>query len=206
MPNHQPYQNPQEGQARPQTPRPEGGATSIGIGQQPQQQSASPGIGQQPQQPSPSAGIGQQPQQSAETMAQRATKAVDQVKTSAIEKVGDVRERAESGIADQRGKLVERVQRVGEALRGASEQLRHDDEFVAHYLERAGQSVDRVAEYVTSSDIDRVADDARSFARTHPAWFIGGAFVAGLALGRLLKSSTPAPGMPRTGWDEEGRF
>lgn len=193
MPNHQPYQNSQQGAAGwPQgQQRPEGASTSLGIGQQ--------------------------PQESAENLAGRARQAVDQVKTSAIERVGDVRSRAESGIADQRGKIVDRVNRVGDVLRGASDTLRHEDEMVARYLEKASQSVGRVAEYVNTADPRMLASDVQQFARSRPVWFIGGAFVAGLALGRLFRSSPPGQstdliqpqpiqpvGVPD--WDDTERF
>jgi hypothetical protein len=168
MPNHQPYQNAQGGQIpRPPAQRTEGGAT-----------------------PSPAAGQ-QRPQEGTQSFTDRAEKAVDQVKTSAIEKVGDVRSRAQSELGDQRGKIMQRVQRVGDVLRGASEQIRHEDEFVSHYLERASHSVERVAGYVGSADPQRLSADVQRFARSRPAWFIGGAFVAGLAIGRFLKSSPP---------------
>ena len=39
--------------------------------------------------------------------------------------------------------------------------------------------------------------DAEDLARTHPAWFFGGAFILGLAAGRFLKASAQ-PGMQAT--------
>jgi hypothetical protein len=217
MPNHQPYQNQPGGPAaRPQGQRPESGAapsqsagtqqpsTTLGQPQSSGQQSGGqPNIGQQ--------NIGQpKPPEGNQSFADRAGKAVDQVKTSAIERVGDVRTRAEAGIADQRGKIVERVQRVGDMLLGASQQMRHEDEFVATALEAASERIGRAATYVGSMDTRRLASDAQRFARTHPAWFIGGAFVAGLALGRFLKSS-PSSSMgsaeiPPSNFDEEERW
>ena len=190
MPNHQPYQNsPGSAAGRPQTSRPEGQATTLGIGQQ--------------------------SNESAENLAGRARQAVDQVKTSAIERVGDVRKSAESGIADQRERIVSRVNRVGDVLRGASDTLRHEDEMIARYLEKASNSVERAAQYVRSADVQSLSGDVQRFAHSRPAWFIGGAFVAGLAIGRFLKSSPPSgqsmqmPG-PMPGqipdWDDAERF
>jgi hypothetical protein len=166
MPNHLPYQNPQGSPIpRPPAPRTESAA--------PSSQSS-------------------QSTQSTQSFADRAEKAVDQVKTSAIERVGDVRSRAQSELTDQRGRIVERVQRVGDMLRGASQQIRHEDEFVSHYLDVASERIGRVASYVGSADPSRLGADVQRFARTRPVWFIGGAFVAGLAIGRFLRSSAPS--------------
>lgn len=197
MPNHQPYQNPPSGtSARPQTQSPQTSAQPQGASTPAQPQGASTPQPSQTQTFGQQQNAGQQrPQESSQSLADRAGKAVDQVKTSAIERVGDVRSRAEAGIADQRGKIVERVQRVGDVLLGASQQMRHEDDFVAQALEYASKRVERAATYVSAMDAGRLAGDAQRFARTHPAWFIGGAFVAGLALGRFLKSSPPGGGM-----------
>jgi hypothetical protein len=166
MPNHQPHPNAQGGPIpRPPAQRTESADQST--------ESAGPSA------------------QSTQSFADRADRAVEQVKTSAIERVGDVRSRAESELSDQRGRIVQRVQRVGDVLRGASQQIRHEDELVSHYLDVASQGVGRVASYVSSTDPSRLGADVQHFARSRPVWFIGGAFVAGLAIGRFLRSSAP---------------
>jgi hypothetical protein len=37
----------------------------------------------------------------------------------------------------------------------------------------------------------KLGEGVRRFARSHPAWFLGGALVAGIALARLLKAEAP---------------
>jgi hypothetical protein len=165
MPNQLPYQNPAPGTGA--RPRMEG----------------------QSQSPSRPAEQPQKPAEGGSSLGGRVDKVVDDVKTSAIERVGDARKTAESELMSQRDRLAARVNRVGDVLRGASQQLSHEDAFVSRYLEQAGSSVGRAASYVSSADLRSLSGDVQRFARERPAWFIGGAFVAGLALGRFLKSS-----------------
>jgi hypothetical protein len=58
-------------------------------------------------------------------------------------------------------------------------------------MERTGQGVANAAQYVRSLQPGSLTQGARRFARSHPAWFWGGAFVTGLALARLLKATPP---------------
>lgn len=123
-------------------------------------------------------------------LADKAVKAVDQVKTNTLERVESVRERAHSGIAERRNMVVERIGRVGHILHDASESLRTDDELLARWVDEAGLRIDRVADYVSHADIGDMIEDVREFARARPAWFVGGAFLAGLAIGRFFKSGS----------------
>jgi hypothetical protein len=63
------------------------------------------------------------------------------------------------------------------------------------------QGVATVAPKMRSRDGGSVLDGARRFARSHPAWFWGGAFLTGLALARLFKATPPqqlsSSGLPR---------
>jgi len=189
MPNHQQQpntQNPQATQAqKPQTSQTSGSESSF----------SSPTTGQRP------AGAQGQQGQPAGTFSDKATKAVDQVKNSAMERVETVRERvdsvrdrAQTGISDQRSAVASRISRFGDILHGASETIRREDEFVAHWVDEAGQRINRVADYVGQADLGDVVEDVRHFARTRPALFIGGAFLAGLAIGRFFKSAAPMTG------------
>jgi hypothetical protein len=88
--------------------------------------------------------------------------------------------------------VTDRIQRVGDLLRGASEQLRHEDETIARYMDVASVRVERVAQYINNADLSTLADDVNRFARERPAWVIGGSFLAGLAIARFLKSTAPS--------------
>ena len=185
MPNHQQQPNTQQPQTtqaqKPQATQTSGSEPAI----------SSQAAGQRPMTSQPPQG---QRSQEIGALSDKATKDVEQAKTSAMERVESVRERAQTGITEQRSAVASRIGRFGNILHDASESLRSDDEFLAHWVDEAGQRVERVASYVGEADLGDVLEDVRDFARARPAWFIGGAFLAGLAIGRFLKSGAPQSG------------
>lgn len=157
---------------------------------QPQQQA---GIAQPPQgqlggKPSLT---GSQVQGSPSGLVDKLAQTADESAHKAIERVQETRERARSGIERQQAQLGERIREVSEALRGSGLKLK-DNDAVASLLDGASERVDRLASYVDTASPRSVARDLHDFARDKPAWFFGGAFLAGLALGRFAKSSARA--------------
>jgi len=124
--------------------------------------------------------------------AQRVEQSVQSAANAAIEQVRDVRERAESGIEQQRAMVASRVRRVSAALRSTSDQLSREDQFAQSLLDNASERVQRVAEYIDQAQLQDVARDLHSFARRQPGLFFGGSFLIGLAIGRFAKSSSSA--------------
>jgi hypothetical protein len=122
-------------------------------------------------------------------IADKAEKTGEEFKAVAIERVQHVRDSAQTGMERSRDELAARLRRVSGAIRQSGEQLRPSDSFVAGYMDRATQQVDRAATYVTQSDLQTVVRDTERFARERPLVFFGGAFLLGLATGRFLKSS-----------------
>jgi hypothetical protein len=98
------------------------------------------------------------------------------------------RERVDEQIASQRKRVTGRVRTLGRALKGAGDML-EEDELVSSALHFASDNVETVAGYVEELSPEQVAEDLRDVARNRPAWFFGGAFVLGLALGRFARSS-----------------
>jgi hypothetical protein len=58
-------------------------------------------------------------------------------------------------------------------------------------VERITRSVKSAAESLRSVDAESLTESVRSFARSRPLWFLGGAFVTGVALARLFKAAPP---------------
>lgn len=106
------------------------------------------------------------------------------------------RARVDDQIAAQRAHVTGRVRTLGRALRGAGEMLEEDD-VVAQCLHFASDKVESVAGYVAELNPTDASEDLRSFARERPAWFFGGAFVLGLALGRFARSTAEAAASER---------
>jgi hypothetical protein len=64
-------------------------------------------------------------------------------------------------------------------------------------VRRVARSGRRAADYLESKDVEDVLDDVRDFARRRPGTFLAAAAIAGLAVGRLAKSSSNSSGQHR---------
>jgi hypothetical protein len=79
---------------------------------------------------------------------------------------------------------------VAQAVRDAGSGIREQQPQIAEFAETAASQVERAAEYLRVHDANDLIDEASRFARQQPMVLVGGALLAGLAVGRLLKSST----------------
>jgi len=150
--------------------------------------------------------------QQGEVMRDEARAASQQLKGAAAdagrqvkEKAGDVAHQAQRKVAQyarqaqthgqtmldqQREKVAGQMQTVGEAVRRAAEKFREDkDDNIAGYVDAAADEVQRLGQYLQRRDLGSLWRDAQQFGRRRPEWFLGGMFVAGLALTRFLKAS-----------------
>jgi len=122
--------------------------------------------------------------------AEQVAKGAEEKVKQALEQGQHVRERAQSAIEKQQSQLGERIRDVGGVLRSGSRKLDDDNESVASLLNVASDQVDRLASYVDTASPRSVASDLHNFVQDRPAWVFGGAFLAGLALGRFFKASS----------------
>lgn len=120
-------------------------------------------------------------------MAAKSQAVADAVEGTVADRVEQVRSQAESA----KEQTVERIRRVASELERMGDVLRTDDPVSAKIAERAGRSIDGLANYVSSTDARAMLNDTERLARRSPAVFYGGAFLLGLAAGRFLKSSRP---------------
>jgi len=113
-----------------------------------------------------------------------------QVAGQAMDKAKDT---VKSQLSNQKEKAVSTLGNFTDALMHTGDQLRQSGQGVfGGYAESLADRVDHVAGYLRENDIDDLAAQAEDFARKQPALFIGGAFIAGVALARFLKSSRSA--------------
>lgn len=115
----------------------------------------------------------------------------DQVRQTA----GDYARQAQAHGADmldqQRQRVAAQVRTAAEAARRAADRFREDhDDNIASVIQTFGTEVNRLGDYLDRQDLNGLWRDAQSFARRRPELFLGGMFVAGLALSRFLKAST----------------
>ena len=100
-------------------------------------------------------------------------------------------EQVKSQLANQKHEASQRLTPVQVALRETAQQLRKQGQTpVAQYADRASDQVERFSGYLRETSVDEITDQARGFARSRPALFLGGALTLGFLVARFLKSSS----------------
>ncbi len=80
------------------------------------------------------------------------------------------------------------------AIRRASDELnQRDQDIAARFVSHAATSLEDIANTVSRTSAEDVMSTMQGFARRNPAVFVGGAVLAGLAVGRFLRSSGQRP-------------
>jgi len=136
--------------------------------------------------------------QARQAAGQVASSAADQAKTVA----GEARQQAGAVAHDLRSRAMDEVE---EQTRRAAGALHHWAEDLAGLAENgqgespvrslAAQAADgghRAADYLEKQGVEGVVSDVQSFARRRPGAFLGGALLAGLAVGRMAKVAAKA--------------
>ena len=121
--------------------------------------------------------------------------AAEQTKRKAAEYADQARTRGVEMLDQQRHTAASQLQTVGEAVHRAADKFREDhDDNIAGYVDALADEVDRCARYLEQRDMGALVNDTQRFARRNPELFLGGMFLAGLALSRFLKASRPETG------------
>ena len=130
-----------------------------------------------------------------DTDRERARHAADEIKSAAKDAASNtasaLKNRLSGELDYRKYRSRQRLNRFAEALRQTGANVNQDDDYVGRYMERAAEGVDRMATYLDTRNVDQILHDAREMARRRPEVFVGGLFVAGLMLGRFLRSSAP---------------
>ena len=125
---------------------------------------------------------------------------LDQAKSAAGDAYDSVAEKATATIEDQKAGLTGGLTDVASTVRRVSGTLNDEKsqngvtEYAARYTETAAQKLEQAAKYFERTDLKGLARDVETYARSNPAIFLGGAFVAGVLAARFFKSS-PTPSM-----------
>ncbi len=124
-----------------------------------------------------------------------ASQALEQGQQVAGQAIDKAKDGVKSQLSNQKEKAVSTLGNFTDALMHTGEQLRQSGQGVfGGYAETLADRVDNVAGYLRENDIDELTAQVEDFARKQPALFIGGAFIAGIALARFLKSSKSSTG------------
>ncbi|MFD6904680.1 hypothetical protein [Streptomyces sp. NPDC060077] len=131
--------------------------------------------------------------QAKEAAGQVAGTAAEQARTVA----GEARQQAGTVVEDLRGRAIEEAD--GQTRRAAGTLRQWADDFsglAAHadhdsparsLAARAGDKGQQAADYLERQGVEGLTADLQGFARRRPGAFLGGALLAGLAVGRLAK-------------------
>ncbi|MFE9680635.1 hypothetical protein ACFYXC_15490 [Streptomyces sp. NPDC002701] len=132
------------------------------------------------------------------TAADQARAVVGEARQQAGTVVRDLRERTLNEVEGQTTRVAEVLHQWADDLAGLAENAQNDSPargLAAH----AADTGHRAADYLQKQGAEGVASDLQSFARRRPGAFLGGALLAGLAVGRLAKVASKANQSSDTG-------
>ena len=100
-------------------------------------------------------------------------------------------EQVKSQLANQKHDASQRLTPIQVALRETAQQLRRQGQgSVAQYADKTSDQVERFSGYLRETEVDEMVEQARGFARSRPALFLGSAVALGFLGTRFLKSSS----------------
>ncbi|MBV9026104.1 MAG: hypothetical protein JO362_20475 [Streptomycetaceae bacterium] len=151
---------------------------------------------------------GQTAGQEASVTAGRAKQAAGEVVGTAAEQVkavtGQAREQAGAVAGDLRERVTEQVESQARRGAGALRQWADDlaglvdnaggDSPAKKLVAQAAERGHRAADYLDRQGAEGLVQDMQGFARRRPGVFLGGAVLAGFAVGRLAKAGSKAGG------------
>ncbi|MGX5843527.1 hypothetical protein ACWGTI_22660 [Mesorhizobium sp. ArgA1] len=132
----------------------------------------------------------------ADDLGRKASDILGSAKDDISQKAKDVATEGKDALLDQaqaaQNTLTGAVAAFGGAVRAASEHLANSDQKAAakFALEAVG-GLERMSASLKDKPFEEVLAEVRAFGGSNPAALFGGAMVAGLALGRFIKSSSP---------------
>ncbi len=124
-------------------------------------------------------------------VSERVSEMADDARIATVRKAGEAREHLRSAISEQQARVAQRALRASAALELAERELRPEEALIADYVEMGRHRLERAASYLSETEPSAILEDVRDLARARPAWFAGGAFVAGLLVARFIRGAEP---------------
>jgi len=123
--------------------------------------------------------------------AQNFSAMADDAKATAREAASHVVDETRDFAETQKQAGADNMARFGQAVHGAADQLGKELPQAAGFIHSAADSLQGAASAMRERSIEDLAAGFRDFARRQPAAAFAGAVLAGFALARFLKSSSP---------------
>ncbi len=111
----------------------------------------------------------------------------EQAKGLASQVATQAKDMVTSQVTHQQEKSAGDLKDVAKALRQTTEHL--DGNMVSPYVGKAADQLERLSQYLRTTNLSEVKGSLEGFARREPLLFMGGAFVLGILGARFLKSS-----------------
>jgi len=127
----------------------------------------------------------------AEQVKERVGEGAQQVQQKAVEAKQQTRERMRQEVDTRSTQTGEQMTRTASAIRQTAQQLRGDQqEMPANVLDGVADRAERLGQYLTTTDGDRLLRDVERFARRQPWLVAGGGAVLGFVASRFMKASS----------------
>src|SRR5262249_31609309 len=117
--------------------------------------------------------------------------AADEVKSAARDAAGNVVDETRDFAEEQKAAGADNMARLGKAAHGAADQLGRERPQAAGFIHSAADTLQGAASSMRERSIEDLVAGFRDFARRQPAAAFAGSVLAGFALARFLKSSSP---------------
>jgi hypothetical protein len=123
--------------------------------------------------------------------AQDASAMADDVTSAAREAAAHVVDETRDFAEEQKQAGADNMARLGQAVHGAADQLGKEMPQAAGFIHSAADRLQSAASSLRERPIEDLVAGFRDFARRQPAAALAGSVLAGFALARFLKSSSP---------------
>jgi len=116
--------------------------------------------------------------------------AAEGAKEQASQYAAQAKEQAERYAEGQKQAVTQHLDDFAKAVREASETLSRNDQTMASQVVRqAANGLESLSRSISGANLQDLVNSVRDFGRANPIAFIGGAMLAGLALGRFARAS-----------------
>jgi hypothetical protein len=96
---------------------------------------------------------------------------------------------ANQAVAGPKGDVARQLGALADVLREGERRLGSERRTLGLKAGTAADRVERAARYLRDADLEALLGDLESFARRRPVTFVGGAFLAGFVLARVVRSA-----------------
>jgi hypothetical protein len=98
---------------------------------------------------------------------------------------------AKSAINQKKGQFADRLDSFVGALRQTSEQLKGEEsgQSIAGYMEKLTEKIEEASDYLHQKDVQELKIEGERLVRERPALILGGVFITGFVLARVLKNA-----------------